>query len=257
MTPPSADATISRRRIELGGAVNFRDLGGYRAIDGRQVRWRHVYRSDSLAELTNDDLVTLSELGLRSICDLRHESERLAKPDRLPTGQLAELHPMGFFPHRAEQLFSQLQSRTISATEVEDFLRDAYRAFPIAQASTYGAVLDMLVAGEAVPALIHCTSGKDRTGFAAAVILMALGVPRETIVADYLLTNDYRRDLSFMIGDGIDAEVQAALKQAHPSYMEAAFDTIDRRWGSDTAFIHDGLGFTPESRQRLQALLLA
>jgi protein-tyrosine phosphatase len=237
--------------------VNFRDLGGYRAEDGRQVRWRRIYRSDSLAELTNDDLVTLSALGLRSICDLRHESERLAKPDRLPTGPFATLHQIGFFPHRAEKLFSKLKARTISATEVEDFLCDAYRAFPVAQASTYGAVLEMLVADEAVPALVHCTSGKDRTGFAAAVILMALGVPRETIVADYLLTNDYRRDLSFMIGEGIAPEVQAALKQAHPSYIAAAFETIDRQWGSDAAFIHDGLGFTPESRRRLQALLLA
>lgn len=256
MTSLPSGTSTSKRRIELSGAVNFRDLGGYRTEDGRQVQWQRIYRSDSLAELTNGDLAALSRLGLRSICDLRHESERLAKPDRLPPGAPA-LHQIGFFPHRAETLFARLKTQTISKLEVEEFLRDAYRAFPVAQASIYRAILDMLVATEAVPALIHCTSGKDRTGFAAAVVLMALGVPRDTIVADYLLTNDYRRDLSFMIGEGIDTDVQSALKQAHPSYLGAAFETIDRRWGSDAAFIRDGLGFTPESRSRLQALLLA
>jgi protein-tyrosine phosphatase len=118
-------------------------------------------------------------------------------------------------------------------------------------------VLEMLIADEALPALIHCTSGKDRTGWGIAVIFMALGVSREVIVDDYVLTNDYRRDLAFMIGEGVDPHVQAALKQAHPSYIAAAFDTIDREWGSDAAFIERGLGFKPASRERLQALLLA
>ncbi len=257
MTTKPAGFTSFPRRIEFAGAVNFRDLGGYRTTDGRHVQWGRLYRSDSLAELTTDDLPRLSALGLRSIFDLRHASERRAKPDRLPPGSTAELHQIGFYPHRAETLFQQLAARTVSAAEVEQFLRDAYGAFPIAQATTYRAVLEMLVAEEAIPALIHCTSGKDRTGFAAAVVLMALNVPRETIVADYLLTNDYRRDLSFMIGEGVDPQVQAALKQAHPSYIGAAFETIDRQWGSSSAFIEDGLGFTPESRRRLQDLLLA
>ena len=257
MTPKAAGSKNSQRRIALAGAVNFRDLGGYRTTDGRELKWGRLYRSDSLSELTADDLARLSVLGLRSICDLRHESERRAKPDRLPAGSTAELHQLGFYPHRSETLFQKLAARTISAAEVEQFLRDAYGAFPISQAATYRAVLEVLIGVDAIPALIHCTSGKDRTGFGAAVILMALGVPRETIVVDYLLTNDYRRDLSFMIGEGVDPQVQAALKQAHPSYIAAAFETIDREWGSSTAFIEDGLGFTPESRRRLQHLLLA
>ena len=256
MTSPPEGTANTPRRIELCGAVNFRDLGGYGTEDGRHVRWRRLYRSDSLADLTNDDLDVLASLGLRSVCDLRHESERLRKPDRMPSGSSAALHQIGFFPDRAEALFRQLAARTISAAEVEEFLRDAYRAFPISQAATYGAVLEMLVADDALPALVHCTSGKDRTGFGIAVILMALGVSRDVIVADYLLTNDHRRDLDFMIGEGVDPEVQAALKQAHPTYITAAFATIDREWGSDAVFIEVGLGFSPQSRRLLQALLL-
>jgi len=221
------------------------------------VRWRQLYRSDSLADLTNADLEVLSEIGLRSICDLRHESERVKKPDRLPSGSLASLHHIGFFPHRAESLFKRLADRDISAAEVENFLRDAYQAFPIAQRANYRGMLDMLVSDGALPALIHCTSGKDRTGFGIAAVLMALGVPRDVIVADYLLTNEYRRDLAFMIGDGVDPAVQNALKQAHPSYLAAAFDTIDRRWGSDAAYIERGLGFGSEAQDRLRSLLLA
>ena len=257
MTPLPEGTADTQRRIELSGAVNFRDLGGYRTEDGRRVRWQRLYRSDSLADLSDDDLDVLASLGLRSVCDLRHESERVKRPDRLPSRSPAVLHQIGFFPHRAEALFQQLAARTISAPEVEEFLRDAYRAFPISQAATYRAVLEMLIADEALPALIHCTSGKDRTGWGIAVIFMALGVSRQVIVDDYVLTNEYRRDLAFMIGEGVDPQVQAALKQAHPSYIAAAFETIDRAWGSDAAFIEDGLGFNPESRKRLQALLLA
>ncbi len=256
MTSSFLQQSGATRRVELSGAVNFRDLGGYCTADGREIRWRTVYRSDSLADLTNDDLAILSGLGLRSICDLRHESERIKKPDRLPHASATTLHQIGFFPDRAESLFQRLAAKDIAANEVEQFLRDAYSAFPISQAAVYRAVLDMLVGEGALPALIHCTSGKDRTGFGIAVVLMALGVPRDVIVADYVLTNEYRRDLAFMIGEGVDADIQAALKQAHSSYLAAAFDTIDREWGSDEAFIERGLGFSHEARTRLQALLL-
>jgi protein-tyrosine phosphatase len=257
MTSLPFEPPIFTRRVELSGAVNFRDLGGYRSTDGRQVRWRQLYRSDSLADLTDADLDVLSGIGLRSVCDLRHESERVKRPDKLPSGSPASLHQIGFFPHRAESLFKRLADKDISASEVEEFLCAAYRAFPIAQRVIYKGVLDILVADGALPALIHCTSGKDRTGFGVAVVLMALGVPRDVIVADYLLTNEYRRDLAFMIGDGVDPAVQNALKQAHPSYLAAAFDTIDQHWGSDAAYIERGLGFSGEDQERLRSLLLA
>src|SRR6516225_4954083 len=160
MTSLPFEPPIFTRRVELSGAVNFRDLGGYRSTDGRQVRWRQLYRSDSLADLTDADLDVLSGIGLRSVCDLRHESERVKRPDKLPSGSPASLHQIGFFPHRAESLFKRLADKDISASEVEEFLCAAYRAFPIAQRVIYKGVLDILVADGALPALIHCTSGK-------------------------------------------------------------------------------------------------
>lgn len=255
-----AESTVpesrDRRHVPLHGAVNFRDLGGYRTADGRQVRWKTLYRSDSLAELTAADMETVAALGLRSLCDLRDHPERGRKPNRLQAGPTLKVHSIGFQPHGGEQLVAGLKMRTMSAAGVEAAFREMYRRFPLEQTAIYARVLDILLEPGALPALIHCTSGKDRTGFAAAVVLMALGVPRETILEDYLVTNRHRRDLSFLLGADTDPEVLATMKQAHPEYLAAAFNSIDEAWGSDQVFVRNGLGLAEQCQQRLRELLL-
>jgi protein-tyrosine phosphatase len=104
--------------------------------------------------------------------------------------------------------------------------------------------------------LIHCTSGRDRTGFASAVLLMAMGVPRATIAEDYALSNQYRRDLTFQIGGSVQAEVMATLTNAHSDYLAASFQAIDEGWGSDAAYLRAALGLSEERRNRLQEKLL-
>ncbi|MDB5987912.1 MAG: protein tyrosine/serine phosphatase [Nevskia sp.] len=253
------DVNSSRSRsrlVALHGAVNFRDFGGYRAADGRQVKWGQLYRSDSLAELTVADVEILAALGLRTLCDLRHADERAHKPDHVDVVSKLKIHALGFYPTKAQELLAGVRANHFDAADVESHLREAYARFPLDQLAIYSRIMNILLEAASLPFLIHCTSGKDRTGFAAAAILMALGVSRDAILEDYLLTNRYQRDLSFMLGTDIDPAVMIALTQAHPSYLAAAWQTIDQTWGSDQAFVHEGLGLHASAQTRLRALLL-
>jgi protein-tyrosine phosphatase len=243
------------RRLVLAGASNFRDLGGYETADGRRVRWGRIYRSDALAALTEEDVERIAALGLRTVFDLRHESERLRHPDR-GVGPSTIRCEMGFLPYRADTLLGAIAARTISAAEIVAGVREAYRRFPLDHAPAFASLLDALGGAESLPALIHCTSGRDRTGFAAAVLLRALGVPRETIAEDYALSEKYRRDPSFLFDEPIDREILAALGEARAEYLETAFVAIDERWGSDEAFLEEALGVGEEQRTRLRELFL-
>lgn len=246
---------VAARRIELDGAVNFRDLGGYRGSDGRRLRWGRLFRSDSLAELSERDLQRLGELGLRNLCDLRDESERLDRPGLLRADGL-RIHELGFFPRGTEALARRVRARTIAAEEARHAMRTIYRRFPVEHVSEFARVLDVLTGDDALPALIHCTSGKDRTGFAVAVVLMAVGVARPTIVADYALSGRYRRDIAFMFGGDADGQVVEIVKAADAEFLEGAFHVIDEVWGGPEAFLRTGLGLTEDRQERLRAALL-
>lgn len=243
------------RRLPLQGAVNFRDLGGYPGRDGRRIRWGRIFRSDSLAELTDADLQVLTSLGLRTICDLRADSERAHKPNRGLHGAPVTIHAINIMPHGGDQLLADTRLGTVSVVEIERRVREIYRRFVTDQVATFSRLLHLFDTGP-LPLLVHCTSGRDRTGFASALILMALGVSRKTIARDYALSNQYRRDLTFQIGGVVSPEVMTALTQAHPDYLAAAFKAIDDGWGSDDAYLRNGLGFSGEKRQALQELLL-
>jgi protein-tyrosine phosphatase len=243
------------RRLALEGAVNFRDLGGYATRNGRTLHWGRIYRSDSLAEVSDADLRVLDELGLRTVCDLRSAAERAHKPNRPAVGAEPIVHHIGFMPYEGEQLLDAARAGAIAPHEIETRVREIYRRFVTDETVVFARLLQVLQTA-ALPLLIHCTSGRDRTGFACAVILMALGVERATITADYLLSNHYRRDLTFQVGGPVDAAVMAALTQAHPDYLAAAFAAIDAGWGSEAAYLRDALGLTAVGRQLLRDRLL-
>ncbi|WP_273454256.1 tyrosine-protein phosphatase [Nevskia ramosa] len=243
------------RRLPLSGAVNFRDLGGYETVDGRRLRWGRVFRSDSLAELGDADLALLQSLSLRTVCDLRGEPEREHKPNR-PLGATVTTHAIGFMPHGGEELLAGARDGSIDPSEIEIRVQDIYRRFVIEQSATFARLLRLIADADSLPLVFHCTSGRDRTGFATAMLLSALGVPRTTIESDYRLSNDYRRDLTFQVGGIVAPEVMAALTQAHPSYLTAALTTIDQHHGSAERYLREALGLDDTTRARLEALLL-
>ena len=257
MSHSMAQPTAPReRRLPLRGAVNFRDLGGYPAADGRRLKWGLLFRADSLAELSDEDLPLVQALGLRQLFDLRHESERQQRPNRLPAGPLPRTHAIGFHPQGTEALMQGLRAHSLSAADAHELLLNLYRRLPLDHTDSYRRLLHGVAGAEGLPALVHCTSGKDRTGFAAAVLLMALGVPRELIAADYALSNQQRRDLRFMVGATADPAVLAVAQAADPRWLQAAFEVIDTHWGGSAAFLQRGLGFSEADQARWRDLML-
>ena len=178
--------TRPTRSIALQGASNFRDLGGYPGLGGRTVRWRRLFRSDHLARLSAQDQQALAGLGIARAVDLRGEAERNALAYTLPGVQY---HPLTIEPTVVQRIQEVLRSgASLSPQDAAGLMQDTYRGFVHDNAPRFAALLRMLVERDD-PLVFHCTAGKDRTGFAAALILLALGVPREVVMEDYLLTN--------------------------------------------------------------------
>jgi protein-tyrosine phosphatase len=246
---------FDRRRIDFEGAVNFRDLGGYPTGRGRRMRWGRVYRSDSLADLTPIDLDRLAQLSLRTLIDFRTAAERAIKPNRLPAGASMRTVEIPFVPRGVPEMFREILAGAIDAEGIERQVLGHYRSFPLDHIAEYRQMLDLIGRGENLPLLVHCTSGKDRTGFAAAIILTAVGATRQTVLEDYVLTNLYRRQIQHLLGPATPASLTAMLTSAQPKYLEAAFEVIDRTYGSTDAYLERGLLLDDAVRGRLSALL--
>ena len=243
------------RRLGFQGAANFRDLGGYPARDGRRTRWRRLFRADSLSDLTGTDLERLAELGLRGIVDFRTEGERSLKPNKLPSDASIRLLEPGFLPAGTLEMLDEVRAGSITTDEVERRVAGQYRRYGVDHVREYRKALDFALEARNYPLLMHCTSGKDRTGFASALLLLAVGVPRDVVVQDYSLTNLYRRDVSHLFGPGTTEDVISLLLSAQPHYLEAALDEIDRAYGSFATFLERALELDEPKRARLLELL--
>lgn len=249
MSPQRADG---HRRLPLEGAVNFRDLGGYPVGEGRRTRWRCLFRSDSLAALTDRDLELVAALDLYGLIDFRVPSERASHPNRLPAGATPRIAELGFWPHGVPEMLEALRELRIDAAAIERAVSGHYRLYPVHHCAEYRGMLEAVEAAAGRPMLIHCVSGKDRTGFGVAVILMALGATKSLIVEDYLLTNAHRRDIRHLMPPGTPASVADVFTAAKPAYIEAAFESIETAFGDIDSYLAHGLGFDAERRRRLR-----
>ena len=235
------------RLVPLAGASNFRDLGGYRGQDGRRVRWRRLFRSDHLGELTPPDHDHLAALGVSAAFDFRGQAEAAAAPYRVPG--LAR-HALAIEPtvaQRMQDLAGAGHALTVAA--MEGLMRDLYRGLIRHQAPQFSQFFRHLLAAEGA-VVFHCTAGKDRTGVAAALLLLALGVPRDTVMADYLLTNEVFKPPRPARSD-IPAPVLQALWSVQPSYLEAAFTVLDQERGGAQAYLRTDLGLGENDLERL------
>ena len=243
------------RRLDFEGAANFRDLGGYPAGGGRHTRWRRLFRADSLGDLTEADLERLDALGLRGLVDFRIDLERKLKPNRLPKGSSVRTLEIGFLPVGTLDMLARVRSGAITTAEVGREVMGHYRLFVADHAEEYRKALAFAADPDNYPLLIHCTSGSDRTGFASAVLLLAVGVPREVVLQDYDLTNRYRRDVSHLFGPKTSQDLVDLLLSAQTHYLEAALDEIDRRFGSFDGYLAEALEIDDTVRGRLYDLL--
>jgi protein-tyrosine phosphatase len=240
------------RVIPLQGATNFRDLGGYPGHGGRPLRWRRVFRSDHLAGLTTDDQAVLAALGLARSFDFRGEAERAAEPYHLPG--LVQ-HSLAIEPSVAQQMGALEQAGLpLTPERMRELMIDLYRRLVTTQAHRFAEFFEHLLAADA-PLVFHCTAGKDRTGVAAALLLCALGVPREVVAEDFLLTNRvYRRPATVV--NRLPAEVLAVLWSVQPAFLQAAFDTLDAEPGGVERFLTHRMGLHAARRDELAARYL-
>ncbi len=249
------------RALALEGSWNVRDLGGYLTTDGRRVRYGCLYRGGALGGLTADDHQRLGALGLRAVCDLRSTQEVTAEPDHLPPGVRYQHVPLMTLEENSSQRIRRLivDPRALQTALPESyvmFLRDSPRVF--------GAVILHAADANALPLLFHCTAGKDRTGLTAALILLALGVPEDVVIADYTLSNHaypyYSRYVTKMTRRlmlfGLRLRDLRPLLVADAATLRHALDWLKSDYGSVEAYLRDCAGVDDAALARLRATLL-
>ncbi|MGD8725478.1 MAG: tyrosine-protein phosphatase, partial [Desulfobacterales bacterium] len=187
---------VGERRLPLQNTVNTRDLGGYETAEGHRVKWGKVFRSDHLARLSNDDIAFLQHMKIQSVCDFRTSVEARKRPDRFPAhGYGTYVHlPINHLKFEPSRLFEKLKNGDASWL-TPSFLIEGYRLNLDQFATAWGEVFRRLADPKSLPLLFHCTGGKDRAGTFAALLLLALGVPEETVIYDYGLSNIYIADV--------------------------------------------------------------
>lgn len=237
------------RFIPMTGCVNFRDLGGYRTREGRTVKWRKLFRSDALQELTESDAALgVGELGLTAIVDLRNTGEM----QRDGVGPWPE---MGVAHHH----FPLLDERgvpPIAGHDVAERLTNTYLWAIRNSGGLIAQAVDTLARANGSGAVFHCSAGKDRTGILAALILELLGVDEETAAADYLLTNEIIDRLVERIHKMEPAsQATAESIRAQPVAFERFQAALDAEFGGAEQYLRSH-GLSAESIQSLRATLL-
>ena len=259
------------RHVALDGAVNVRDIGGYRSVHGLEVTRGRLFRSDSLSQLTSADVEKLDRLGLRTVIDFRTPGEvLLGGDDRLPYAvEFAHLPVSGGDLGAIYELIAsgdhERQRRELGGGRAASFMAEMNRGFVTdsRQREAFGAALRLLCSPGRLPLLYHCTGGKDRAGWMTAIVLTALGVPREPVLRDYLLSNDFHRTgyaklRLDLVKTGIvaDPELLRPLLEQSATYLGAAFEEADRSYGSFGRFLTYGLEVSQTMLAELRRALL-
>jgi protein-tyrosine phosphatase len=235
--------------VELVGAKNFRDVGGYPTADGHTVRTGVVYRSNKLSELTDADLQSLGDLGVTLDVDLRNVIERHDEPDRIPAAtryQVADVisldHGLHFHDNATVTLAKALAAGLFNGSgNLAQSIAYPFMVDFVGADHAFGDLLRAVAANDSGAVVFHCSAGKDRTGWGTAVLLSLLGVPRATVESDFMLSND-------KLGDPKAVEL---------SWLRAAFDEVDHLYGSMDAYARQGLGLDDATINALRARLLA
>ena len=254
------------RKLPFTGAHNFRDLGGYKTEDGRTVKWGKIYRSDNLHSLTDEDLKYMKRLNIKSVVDFRSLEERESEPDRLNPDMTQVLLPINFQPKELDDdsIKNIIKDLTFGDLDSSNLLRDFNIVIVEEFAEEYKNFFRYIIENNAEPLVFHCTAGKDRAGFASAMILTILGVPREKVIEDYLLTNTYVKDhvddkmleIELKTFFRADTDNLRKINLVEERYIQAAFDTIDSKWGGMDRYISEALNLNEEDILKLKDFYL-
>lgn len=243
-------AILAERRLPLVGTPNFRDLGGYQTECGRQLKWGKLYRSSKMSRLTEEDLAYVKRLGLTLVCDFRQVLEQELEPTFLGHDSGHNVASLPVTPGSRGNFMENLHQGIIAVDDASGFMEQMNRDFVASQLPKYSEMFQLILAGDH-PTLIHCASGKDRTGFGAALILDVLGVDEHAIVEDYLLTNRYLpieeeiKQLSSQFkdesGEAVPEHVLRPMLELRPEYIHACFEEIRRHFATREHFYESAL----------------
>ena len=256
------------REIHLKGTTNTRDIGGYQTNELRTLRYRQIIRSENLSRLKDDDFQKLEDIGLKTVIDLRTKKEH----DQGPTVWKGDNPPQFFhFPvGDAKSPWFRAQSRMMKSRFTQEqsleHMVEGYRIIAEEGQSSYQQLMDVVLDESNWPLLIHCNAGKDRAGIAVALIMEALGVDRETIMDEYLLTNELARTQEKAVimskkprktkigsnrsSRGSSANAWLPIVGVHSDMLEAFYESVDEQYGSMDAFLTE-LGVDQDARSAL------
>lgn len=255
----------------LQSSPNFRDFGGYPTADGRRVRARRLFRSELLLELTPADLEQLASLQIGLVCDLRSPAERARIGNQWPAGCTYEHLALDLGTElsavQPDRWSRKLADPDFDAEQAQAALRDNYRRMPAPFARDLRELFVRLARPDAPALLVHCAAGKDRTGFVVAMLLRALGVSDDVVMADYLETRR-RYTLDRLITSRLHLtidparmgprgrEALAVLASVRADFLQAALDTVDRDFGGSAQYLRQACGLTAQMQVSLRDALL-
>jgi len=263
VVPEGGPGVITAERlVPLQGSWNFRDLGGYQTSNGSRVKWGQIFRSDNLSNLTDRDHALLKRMGIKLVCDFRTPTELKRWPDRLPDDdsidylQLPIIHGEREFDFYYEKI-----GKGEVSWLTEEFMIDANIRIIDEYGDTLGKAFHRLAEPDTHPVAFHCAGGRDRTGVCAALILLALGVPEETVIYDYCLSGVFiskrREEINERIRSrGVDPETVALYYTATPHFFVPVINHIREAYGSSTNYLRTKAGVSDETLDLLKKELL-
>jgi protein-tyrosine phosphatase len=267
----------ANRVIPFEGAHNFRDMGGYRTSDGRKVKYGLFFRSDELTGLTEQDLMFMQSLNIKTVFDYRGETEARIMPDpalpyakniRIPANpeDFQEQMNLQAVPEGNNQqghyLKEIIKTGLLKKFRAESYMTDLYTKLPLRNPS-FKRLMEAVQDPEQLGLLHHCKSGKDRTGVGAAIIQLALGVSEHTVMEDYLLSNEtmktFNRNLLEPLAEHADETVLQNLNvllTVNEAFLTAALESIKNTYGNYNDYFEEEFGLTKQKREALQRFCL-
>ena len=251
-------------KLDFEGANNFRDLGGYPAGPGYRIRRGRVFRSDQLGNLTDADQELLAELGIRTVVDFRRRVEREEILDRIDDASVRQLWlPVEEEAADVKGLRRLLEEGLVDAAGAHQYLVDANEHFIRRFSGVFKSYLELLLDEANYPLVFHCSAGKDRAGFAAALTLFVAGADETVVKHDYMATNHCTANwvngvlegLSDVMGSSVDPEAVKTLMQVRPEFLQKALDTLVEDHGDLQTYLVEALDFGPDKQRRVRELL--
>lgn len=262
-----AEQRPAHRLLNFEGISNFRDLGGYTTGDDRHVKWGKLYRSGTFAEASRADLAGLSVLELETFIDFRSSLEKTEEPNRLPDPPGFTVVEIPVLDDGNKALVGEIMDRVESGDfdgfDPNQAMLMANRQFAGEFTPQFKEFVHTVLAADGAPVLWHCSAGKDRSGFAAAILLRILGVPQKTIMRDYMASKapaleartGQLRMLELIKGEEA-ARKLTILMGVEEAWLRAGFAQLDTTWGSFDNYVEKGLQLSADDIQRLRHNLL-